>query len=119
MFHFSGYVSHIAMRLLRITAIEFPHSDIAGSKSASRLPDAFRRHATSFITLISLGILHLHITYPSINSITEFSEFVLILYPFCFSTKYILRKIQIFLAFYGCKTQEYALITLSTKFVLR
>ena len=36
----------------------FPHSDIPGSKVARHLPEAFRRHATSFIALISLGIHH-------------------------------------------------------------
>lgn len=36
----------------------FPHSDITGSKVASHLPDAYRRHATSFIASKSQGIHH-------------------------------------------------------------
>ena len=37
---------------------EFPHSDISGSKVAWHLPEAYRRHAASFIAFLSLGIHH-------------------------------------------------------------
>jgi len=36
----------------------FPHSDIPGSTVARHLPEAYRRHATSFIAFRSLGIHH-------------------------------------------------------------
>ena len=36
----------------------FPHSEIPGSKVASHLPEAYRRHATSFIASIFQGIHH-------------------------------------------------------------
>jgi hypothetical protein len=38
--------------------VEFPHSDISGSKVAWHLPEAYRRHAASFIAFQSLGIHH-------------------------------------------------------------
>ena len=41
------------------TLIGFPHSEISGSKVANHLPEAYRRHATSFIVSTSLGIHHL------------------------------------------------------------
>ena len=37
----------------------FPHSDIPGSKVARHLPEAYRRHATSFIAVRTLGIHHM------------------------------------------------------------
>lgn len=36
----------------------FPHSDISGSKVVCHLPEAYRRHTTSFIALLSQGIHH-------------------------------------------------------------
>lgn len=41
-----------------MTPVGFPHSDITGSKVARHLPDAYRRHATSFIASKSQGIHH-------------------------------------------------------------
>ena len=75
-------------RLLRINTIEFPHSEIAGSKVASHFPDAYRRHATSFIALISQGIHHSLITYPSINSILDFLKIKINLSKVFFKTLY-------------------------------
>ena len=63
MFHFSGFALRFASERFCITKTRFPHSEITGSKVASHLPDAYRRHATSFITLISQGIRHSLITY--------------------------------------------------------
>jgi len=37
----------------------FPHSDISGSKVARHLPEAYRRHAASFIASFSQGIHHM------------------------------------------------------------
>ena len=39
--------------------MEFPHSDIAGSKVAQHLPAAYRSYATSFIAFRNLGIRHI------------------------------------------------------------
>ena len=38
-----------------MTRDEFPHWEISGSKAAHRLPEAYRRHATSFIALCILS----------------------------------------------------------------
>jgi hypothetical protein len=38
--------------------VEFPHSDISGSKVAWHLPEAYRRHAASFIANHCQGIHH-------------------------------------------------------------
>jgi hypothetical protein len=38
--------------------VGFPHSEIPGSKVANHLPEAYRRHATSFIASIFQGIHH-------------------------------------------------------------
>ena len=53
------------MLICRVTAkdivvhtMRFPHSDIFGSKVARHLPEAYRRHAASFIAFSSLGIHH-------------------------------------------------------------
>ena len=48
-------------RLRRFAVAGFPHSEIPGSKVGSHLPEAYRRHPTSFIASISQGILHLPI----------------------------------------------------------
>ena len=71
MFYFTGCASALADRLLCVNTIEFPHSEISGSKLASQLPEAYRRHATSFVASISQGIRHSLITYPSIYSTFE------------------------------------------------
>jgi len=44
-----------------LSRVGFPHSEIPGSKVGSHLPEAYRRHPTSFIASISQGILHLPI----------------------------------------------------------
>ena len=54
-----GLPSHITVGLIEFCSNEFPHSEIAGSKVASHLPDAYRRHATSFIAASSQGIHHM------------------------------------------------------------
>ena len=49
-----------------ITRHGLPHSDIAGSKLARQLPDAYRSHATSFIAFLCQGIHHTPlVTYSS------------------------------------------------------
>ena len=46
------------MRVFAFYAKGFPHSEIFGSKVARHLPEAYRRHATSFIAFLSQGIHH-------------------------------------------------------------
>ena len=46
-------------RLAAFCAAGFPHSDIPGSKVARHLPEAYRRHAASFIAIRTLGIHHM------------------------------------------------------------
>ena len=59
MFHFPGCtLTVITPEYPDMTRDEFPHSEIAGSKVARHLPDAYRSHATSFIVTSSLGIHH-------------------------------------------------------------
>ena len=49
-----------------ITRHGFPHTDIAGSKVASHLADAYRSHATSFFAFLCQGIHHTPlVTYSS------------------------------------------------------
>ncbi len=49
MFYFPECVLYVIRRVMtKVTG--FPHSDISGSKIARHLPEAFRRHAASFIT---------------------------------------------------------------------
>ena len=43
---------------MRVRRMGFPHSDISGSKVARHLPEAYRRHAASFIASSSQGIHH-------------------------------------------------------------
>ncbi len=50
-------------RLAVVCTAGFPHSEIPGSKVARHLPEAYRSHATSFIALISQGILRPPINY--------------------------------------------------------
>ena len=49
MFHFPRYASDVEHQIIEIYSIGFPHSEISGSKVASHLTEAYRRHATSFI----------------------------------------------------------------------
>jgi len=54
-------LSNVHCETVRSTAFRsarFPHSEIPGSKVASHLPEAYRRHATSFIASTSQGIHH-------------------------------------------------------------
>jgi hypothetical protein len=48
----------------------FPHSEISGSKVARHLPEAYRRHATSFIAISSQGIHHTPLNFVLGNSKT-------------------------------------------------
>ena len=50
-------LNYILIRSL-IKSMGFPHSEISGSKVARHLPEAYRRHATSFIAISSQGIHH-------------------------------------------------------------
>ena len=56
MFHFPGCASQLLTLTLLPKAERFPYSDISGSKVARHLPEAYRRHAASFIALKSQGI---------------------------------------------------------------
>ena len=56
--HFS-----ICIEMITFYVIGFPHSEIPGSQVANHLPEAYRRHATSFIVSISQGILHLLVNF--------------------------------------------------------
>ena len=59
MFHFPGCtLSVITPEYPDMTRDEFPHSEIAGSKVAQHLPDAYRSHAASFLAFETLGIHH-------------------------------------------------------------
>ncbi len=59
MFYFPGLTLRSKFGAIAFYAIRFPHSDILGSKVARHLPEAYRRHATSFIVVSSLGIRHM------------------------------------------------------------
>src|SRR3989344_4725461 len=48
MFHFARFTSRLR-EIIWSSHIGFPHSAISGSKPARRLPEAYRRHATTFI----------------------------------------------------------------------
>jgi hypothetical protein len=48
----------------------FPHSEISGSKVARHLPEAYRRHAASFIAISSQGIHHTLLNFLLGNSKT-------------------------------------------------
>jgi hypothetical protein len=50
----------------------FPHSEIFGSKVARHLPEAYRRHATSFVAISSQGIHHTLLNFPLGNLKTTF-----------------------------------------------
>ena len=55
---------------MRVHLTGFPHSDIFGSKVARHLPEAYRRHAASFIVFQSQGIHHmLLISYQEIKKL--------------------------------------------------
>ena len=58
MFYFPGYASCIKCKITKFYSVGFPHSDIFGSKVARHLPEAYRRHAASFIAFSSQGIHH-------------------------------------------------------------
>jgi hypothetical protein len=45
-------------------SLGFPHSEIFGSKVARHLPEAYRRHATSFIAVLCQGIHHMPLYIP-------------------------------------------------------
>jgi hypothetical protein len=45
-------------------SLGFPHSEISGSKVARHLPEAYRRHATSFIAMLCQGIHHMPLYLP-------------------------------------------------------
>ncbi len=51
----------------------FPHSDIFGSKVARHLPEAYRRHAASFIAISSQGIHHTPLNFLLGNLKTAYS----------------------------------------------
>ena len=60
MFHFSGFAVLSFDRTVCVYhANRFPHSETPGSKVGSHLPEAYRRHPTSFIASRTQGIHHL------------------------------------------------------------
>ncbi len=59
MFHFPGCAIRLISGSSRSSRERFPHSEIFGSLVARRLPEAYRRHAASFIASFSQGIHHL------------------------------------------------------------
>jgi hypothetical protein len=64
----------------------FPHSDISGSTVARHLPEAYRRHATSFIAIVYQGIHHM-LLFPirkHINHIVHFLDRSSFMYDCCF-----------------------------------
>jgi len=44
-----GALPSIALRIIEVYSIGFPHSEISGSKIAKHLPETYRSYATSFI----------------------------------------------------------------------
>ncbi len=58
MFHFPRFALYIVEYTV-LKPCEFPHSEISGSKVATRLPGTFRSYATSFIASYSQGIHHM------------------------------------------------------------
>ncbi len=58
MFHFPAYASRHKVGISEGCSEGFPHSEIAGSKVARHLPDAYRRQTASFIASWSQGIHH-------------------------------------------------------------
>ncbi len=79
MFYFPGCAVRPCGRdRLGIKPDGFPHSDISGSKVARHLPEAYRRHATSFIAISSQGIHHTPLNFPLGNLKTAFA-FILLL----------------------------------------
>ena len=90
MFHFSGCSIPITRDNRVFSAIGFPHSEIAGSKVARHLPDAYRRHATSFIAFQNLGIHHMLLIYPHTYFRLEHRSNT---YPYIYKTDTILYSI--------------------------
>ena len=64
MFYFPGYAPVTKWQAIRVRRIRFPRSEIFGSKVARHLPEAYRRHATSFIAFSSQGIHHTPLYFP-------------------------------------------------------
>jgi hypothetical protein len=65
MFYFPGYaLASSQASVMRVHLTGFPHSDIFGSKVARHLPEAYRRHAASFIAFSSQGIHHTPLDFP-------------------------------------------------------
>ena len=70
MFYFPGYAPCTIRCRVSCKHEGFPHSEISGSKVARHLPEAYRRHATSFIAISSLGIHHTLLNFLLGNSKT-------------------------------------------------
>ena len=62
MFHFPGSALYLATEF-PVKLEGFPHSEIFGSKVARHLPEAYRRHAASFIAFLSQGIHRLLLNF--------------------------------------------------------
>jgi hypothetical protein len=69
-----------AVHVNRVHLLGFPHSDIFGSKVARHLPEAYRRHAASFIAFSSQGIHHTPLNFLLGNLKTAL--FTYIAYPY-------------------------------------
>ena len=77
MFYFPGYAPCTIRCRVSCKHEGFPHSEISGSKVARHLPEAYRRHATSFIAISSQGIHHTPLNFLLGNSKTTFLTFIL------------------------------------------
>ena len=67
MFYFPGYAPRCYIGVIMVHIMGFSHSDIFGSKVARHLPEAYRRHAASFIAFSSQGIHHTPFKIPIRN----------------------------------------------------
>ena len=82
------------MHVSRVHLLGFPHSDIFGSKVARHLPEAYRRHATSFIAFSSQGIHHTPLYFPLGNLRTACYLPTLLTLQSHIKTKYIHRWVS-------------------------
>ena len=79
MFYFPGCTPSLKTRQ-EIKSLRFPHSEISGSKVARHLPEAYRRHAASFIAMLCQGIHHTPLYFPLGNKKTTITFVCYLLY---------------------------------------
>ncbi len=61
---FTSPGAHLDKTRQGLMSLRFPHSEISGSKVARHLPEAYRRHAASFIAVLCQGIHHMPLYLP-------------------------------------------------------